>query len=165
MSSVITISQPPTIPGGSKTAESNTDPAVGPFSPEVEVEITEPEDEDIFASSESELSDAEEKDRARQTSLEKLQSTPATPPPPQNTSSEKGKQKSLDVDFGFHRRLRRTRDRPDAVIVLREEKVRKGSSHRSHIEHELTSHFHQASTFHDFLKFVYPQSVPLVTTD
>ena len=121
-SSVITISQPPVVPGSSKSTDSaSTETKITPFASETQASET--EDEDILASSDSDSGDPEDKDHARQSSLEKLQSAS---PPPQTIilSPEKGKQRTFDIDQGLKTlRRRKTKENPDAVIVLKEEKV------------------------------------------
>ena len=117
VSSVITISQPPLVP--------NSDASLPPQTSEatlVQVE-SEPEadgaESDAKASdseAETEAADDEEKERARLESLNKLQS-------PTSVSFDKGKGRSLDVP-GFSAKRRTRHKGPDAVIVLKEEKVR-----------------------------------------
>lgn len=156
MSSVITISQPPSVPG----SKSNPDvPAAMSFTPEDSThdsasdtasDCSSPVEIENPPASESETSESEpeqlesakpisgSKAQARGTSLAKLQG-------PGNVKHEfMGKHKvnrsgSQNTPATVKKR-RRNHDQ-DAVIVLKEEK---------------------ASIFHDFLKFVYPQYVPFV---
>lgn len=159
MSSIITISQPPTIPG----RKSNPDvPAAMSFAPEDDThdssasdtasDCSSPVEIENPPASESETSESEpeqlepaspmskRKAHARGASLAKLQGSgnakhdfkckhKATLSASQNT-------------IATVKRRRRT-DEQDAVIVLKEEK---------------------ANIFHDFLKFVYPQYVRLSWT-
>ncbi|EIW63429.1 uncharacterized protein TRAVEDRAFT_161742 [Trametes versicolor FP-101664 SS1] len=153
MSSVITISQPPTVPGGSASSQRQSEITFAPMDPDLDpdelafdVDII----RDDLTDGESELS-SEDKAKAREDSLSKLeQSSPATPTSPNTTL--KGKAKAPDVDGKppaslasrtSKRRQTRLQDkRPDAIIVLKEEK---------------------ASTFHDFLKYIYPHLVCTIT--
>ena len=122
ISSVITISQPPTVPGERKASERLTETS---FTREV-IEL-EPDESDVDIrgeTSESDMSDVEkDRDRARQESLEKLQSA-SSPTKSINT----GKHKTLGLDIKSSDRVRRRAKArgPDAVIVLKEEKVRHG---------------------------------------
>ncbi|EGN99744.1 hypothetical protein SERLA73DRAFT_179921 [Serpula lacrymans var. lacrymans S7.3] len=143
MSSVITISQPPSIPGDKRINEVATEMTFAPVDPD---ELDSPMDLEKLMKSESDASDAEDNEpiterdedkvHARNSSLAKLQGA-------DRTKSDKGKQKrsSLDENISAKKTLKsnaKRRGKPtghDAVIVLKEER---------------------ASTFHDFLKFVYP---------
>ncbi len=133
MSSVITISQPPTVPGRSASQRQSEitfapmDPDIDPDELAFDVDII----RDDPADGESELS-SEDKAKAREDSLSKLeQSRPATPTSP--TTAFKGKAKAPDVDGKppaslASRTLKRRQTllqekRPDAIIVLKEEKV------------------------------------------
>lgn len=134
MSSVITISQPPTVPGGSASSQRQSEITFAPMDPDLDpdelafdVDII----RDDLTDGESELS-SEDKAKAREDSLSKLeQSSPATPTSP--TTTFKGKAKAPDVDGKppaslasrtLKRRQTRLQDkRPDAIIVLKEEKV------------------------------------------
>ena len=118
-SSVITISQPPSVPGERNVS----DITETMFTREI-LEV-EPDESDVDIrgeTSESDMSDVE-KDRARKESLEKLQrSTSPT------SAVGTGKQRSLDVEDPRSRPKLRKRSKakgPDAVIVLKEEKVRR----------------------------------------
>ncbi|KAI0705058.1 hypothetical protein C8T65DRAFT_239985 [Cerioporus squamosus] len=151
VSSVITISQPPSVPGGrpalsrhSEITFAPMDPDMDPDELELDVDITPGEASDTEASS-------EDKAKAREDSLSKLEKTSPTTP---TTASEKEKEKAPDVDGKtsvpptptkgrtLKRQVKPKEQRPDAIIVLKEEK---------------------ASTFHDFLKFVYPHLVCTIT--
>ncbi|KAJ7594852.1 hypothetical protein C8J56DRAFT_1023330 [Mycena floridula] len=131
MSSVITISQPPSIPGDRSIREPPTEMTFAPMDPDMDPEDLEclvefPKGED-GAPSESETSDTDSvKARARDDSLAKLQSAP----PVTVTDTDKPRERSTTKKL-----KKRLRNCPDAVIVLKEER---------------------ANTFHDFLKFVYP---------
>ncbi|KAG6917423.1 hypothetical protein DXG01_002508 [Tephrocybe rancida] len=148
MSSVITISQPPTVPGerGANT-EASTEMSFTPIDPDLdpsELDIireheappsssSEGEEEDSQSVSASEpdiatpLPQADEIARARDDSLLKLQGVDG-----RGEGSRQFKRGSVERP---HSKRPRLRHGPDAVIVLKEER---------------------ASTFHDFLKFVYP---------
>ncbi|KII92258.1 hypothetical protein PLICRDRAFT_104349 [Plicaturopsis crispa FD-325 SS-3] len=143
MSSVITISQPPSIPGDKSINEAATEMTFAPVDSDGE-----PEDVDTRPSEEDPgmKSDSEDKSKARDNSLAKLQSGAKA-----GESSAKGKEKDktpLSNDSApkspprkppqpAHATVRRRAKSigADAVISLKEER---------------------ASTFHDFLKFVYP---------
>ncbi|KAF8919953.1 hypothetical protein CPB85DRAFT_1373197 [Mucidula mucida] len=133
MSSVITISQPPSIPGEKRKNNIATDVTFSPLEADEDIEVigegdvSRPASDGSAPVSESENSDAEEarnqaKARAINDSLAKLQSKSSP------TSEAKAVKKVAMVK-------RRPKNGPDAVIVLKEER---------------------ASSFHDFLKFVYP---------
>ncbi|THU95344.1 hypothetical protein K435DRAFT_755796 [Dendrothele bispora CBS 962.96] len=144
MSSVITISQPPSIPGEKKIHEAPTEMTFAPMDPDTDTEGLEivPDIEapksDSTQSSDTESSEPESpRTRARNSSLAKLQSSSSvlkvTPQSPESStspvlSSPTRKRAKATVK-------RRPYNNPDAVVVLKEER---------------------ASTFHDFLKFVYP---------
>ena len=119
-SSVITISQPPPNPGD-RSADRKTETT---FTREI-MEF-EPDESDVDIrtdDNESELSDAD-KDRARKESLDKLQSSNS---PTVSTFSEAALPKPLDMPKRSVTKIRRRTaraNRPDAVIVLKEEKVR-----------------------------------------
>jgi hypothetical protein len=120
MSSVITISQPPTIP--------RTDSSLPPPTSEATLVQLESDPEHDGFESDARASDSEvenggkDKERARMESLSKLES-----PAADELGSEpgKGKRRNLDVENTLRTSVRRrTRRRgPDAVIVLKEEKV------------------------------------------
>ncbi|THH03548.1 hypothetical protein EW146_g10411, partial [Bondarzewia mesenterica] len=177
MSSVITISQPPVIPGGKRRSDVPTEMTFAPMDPDGDPEEL---DIDFEDSSEAEVSDSsqagltrkedatinegnkekkktnmkkdvevkpEEKETARKESLDKLQGSSAKmeESAAPSAAGEKGKPKAKGGDTvrlswkkGSTEAAVRRRQKvngPDAVIVLKEEK---------------------ASTFHDFLRFVYP---------
>ncbi|KAG6864794.1 hypothetical protein C0991_007124 [Blastosporella zonata] len=145
MSSIITISQPPTVP--SESAKANTE-ASSQMSFTPLDHDTDSSELDIIAEQEapSNTSECEEEDseatgpefnivtplpneiaRARDNSLAKLQGA--------DTKNEGSRQhKRASVERPLRRQTRHVHG-PDAVIALKEER---------------------ASTFHDFLKFVYP---------
>ncbi|RDB16811.1 hypothetical protein Hypma_002664 [Hypsizygus marmoreus] len=143
MSSVITISQPPSIPGDRKKAEISTEMSFAPVDPDVdpaELEMIEEYDvtrvdsasESDGAEADSELDAAgplpDEIARARNSSLAKLQGESSSRQSRRNSLEAR----ALEKKMGTRRRMA---NGPDAVIVLKEER---------------------ASTFHDFLKYVYP---------
>ncbi|KAH7928895.1 hypothetical protein BV22DRAFT_1110181 [Leucogyrophana mollusca] len=150
LSSVITISQPPSIPGEKGINEVPTEMTFTPEEPEdspIEVNLPR-KSSDTSGTSESEDSDLDtfhddhQKVHARNNSLAKLQGEGEG-----NTKHDipqaKGRQKSEDRvpprrtshSANAAARRRQKTSGHDAVIVLKEER---------------------ASTFHDFLKFVYP---------
>ncbi|KAI0745991.1 hypothetical protein C8Q76DRAFT_790297 [Earliella scabrosa] len=148
VSSVITISQPPSVPGGKPTLESHSEITFAPMDPDMDPDELDL-DFDIDGTSDIEAS-SEDKAKAREDSLNKLEKTSPTTP---TTPSGKGKAKAPDVDGKTStpstptsrapkRQAQEKEKRPDAIIVLKEEK---------------------ASTFHDFLKFVYPHLVCTIT--
>lgn len=166
MSSVITISQPPTIPGDKRHSDLPTEMTFAPMDPDID-----PEDLDVdldineSSETEAETSDSspntpkkdtekvkvredsakspEEKESARKESLDRLQGgtlspkVEATMPPeieavpgPSNVPKEKLKGKSDTVRLSWKKgtpeaavRRRKKINGPDAVIVLKEEKV------------------------------------------
>ncbi|KAF8894144.1 hypothetical protein BD779DRAFT_1660891 [Infundibulicybe gibba] len=162
MSSIITISQPPSIPGDRNNYEVPTemtfapmDPDMDPDSLEIAVDMdTAKASTDNGSTSEGEGESESEGEatnpdsapkqaaraRARDQSLAKLQNVDlgpdanTQPQPTVQGATEAGpsRAKVLPAQATIRRRLR---DGPDAVIVLKEER---------------------ASTFHDFLRYVYP---------
>ncbi|EPT04537.1 hypothetical protein FOMPIDRAFT_1156767 [Fomitopsis schrenkii] len=134
VSSVITISQPPTVPGRMSNMEASPEMTFAPHDPDLD-----PEELDLDAEPEGDPSPVE-KAKAREDSLSKLESTvssavmPSTNPP----DGEKEKTKPM----GLKEKRRTKVKKPDAIIILKEEK---------------------ASTFHDFLKYVYPHLVCTIT--
>ncbi|KAL9711814.1 hypothetical protein Ac2012v2_004886 [Leucoagaricus gongylophorus] len=133
MSSVITISQPPVVPGDKPDLEAEMTFAPMDLASN-QVELDGLLDSDGVRLSENECSDAERsiisKFQARDDSLAKLQGSGSVHKKLEDTTS--GTRKLSAAHAKVRRRLK---DGPDAVIVLKEER---------------------ASTFHDFLKFVYP---------
>ncbi|KAI0085061.1 hypothetical protein BDY19DRAFT_967807 [Irpex rosettiformis] len=136
VSSIITISQPPHV----ATPDGHVEKTLAELSQEIEiVEATDDEFEADVEGDGTDLEDAE-KTKAREASLQQLQSNASSP-----SSSYKGKWKVLEIDSHLRPRSRVTRHgkhAPDAVIVLKEEK---------------------AATFHDFLRYVYPHLVCTIT--
>lgn len=120
MSSVITISQPRTIPGSSSSPDGNPELSLAFL--EQEIEFVETLEDDKEGEDETSDGDGEWKDAARQRSLEKLQNASN---PPSSALLDKGKHKALEVDVGrpYNRVRKRSKQGPDAVIVLKEEKV------------------------------------------
>ncbi|KAJ7084305.1 hypothetical protein B0H15DRAFT_1023808 [Mycena belliarum] len=133
MSSIITISQPPSNPGDRSNHEAPTEMTFAPMDSDNDSEESDTTKEggaDSAAASEGDRSNTdaakqEAKAQAIDESLAKLQSRSPTSI---NTSHVKVPPAQATVK-------RRVKSGPDAVIVLKEER---------------------ASTFHDFLKFVYP---------
>ncbi|KAJ6586841.1 hypothetical protein DFH09DRAFT_909712 [Mycena vulgaris] len=132
MSSIITISQPPSNPGDRSNHEAPTEMTFAPMDPDNESEDADTlkDGTDSAPASEGEGSDTEAakqeaKAQAIDESLAKLQSRSRS-----STDSTHVKVAPAQVTI-----KRRVKSGPDAVIVLKEER---------------------ASTFHDFLKFVYP---------
>lgn len=125
VSSIITISQPPHV----ATPDGYNENSLAELTQEIK--IGESTDDDSLAAEESgseveveaEEGDlpSEEKEKARQASLQQLQNTGLSIP-----SSSKGKWKVLDSGSSIrpHSRVQRhAKHTPDAVIVLKEEKV------------------------------------------
>ncbi|TDL26245.1 hypothetical protein BD410DRAFT_764711 [Rickenella mellea] len=172
MSSVITISQPPSVPGekGSTPAARDSapemtfapiDPDINPEELEVDVEVADAKSgfdfdtisagscsldgESSASASESESDSKGHKERERHRSLDKLQGGSSRLSSQSEDVEEKEKADKPSGLSCFHNHsnhptqahVKRSRkpNTPDAVIVLKEEK---------------------ASTFHDFLRFVYP---------
>ncbi|KAG6813639.1 hypothetical protein H0H92_008875 [Tricholoma furcatifolium] len=141
MSSVITISQPPTVPGDKSKAKAETstemtfapmdsdlDPSLDFISEHDPAPTSESEDEITSGSELGASSPLPDKVvHARNSSLAKLQGS-------DDTIDKSGQSHRASVERSFPRRNRLAQG-PDAVIVLKEER---------------------ASTFHDFLKYVYP---------
>jgi len=137
MSSIITISQPPSIPGDKNMQEKPTAMTFAPMEHEDLEVVLENDTAKGDGDGETGSEDGDDEDdaakqearaRAINLSLEKLQSG----------SRSSTSESHLKVDENEKRRTplrRRLNNGPDAVIVLKEER---------------------ASTFHDFLKYVYP---------
>ncbi|KAH9892469.1 hypothetical protein C8Q73DRAFT_698142 [Cubamyces lactineus] len=147
VSSVITISQPPSVPGSSSATQRRSEITFAPIDPDLdpdEIDL----DIDINADepSDGEPSSAD-KAKAREDSLNKLQkSNPPTPTSPDTKGKGKATAdvdgKSAPASRSAKRVAKGDEPRPDAIIVLKEEK---------------------ASTFHDFLKYIYPHLVCTIT--
>ncbi|KAI0256417.1 hypothetical protein BJV78DRAFT_464591 [Lactifluus subvellereus] len=173
MSSVITISQPPTVPGDKTHPDAPTAMTFAPVDPdldpeELDIDISESSEPEVIESSTSTIVDAGGDDKqthgvesctlseaeaqkkkaheaARMESLEKLQrgaggnARAAQGGSSARSDREKGsgivKLSWKRGNAGASVRHQQMASNPDAVIVLKEEK---------------------ASTFHDFLRFVYP---------
>ncbi|CCM05061.1 uncharacterized protein FIBRA_07267 [Fibroporia radiculosa] len=135
VSSVITISQQPTVRGGPSKLEASPQMTFARAESDMDVE-------DVCI--DSDLDTFEDgpvgRENARETSLTKLEGASA---PSSNETSpvrSKGKQKyAVSRSQAKHHRKKK---RPDAVILLKEER---------------------ASTFHDFLKYVYPHLACTIT--
>ncbi|KAJ7783040.1 hypothetical protein B0H16DRAFT_1495132 [Mycena metata] len=130
MSSIITISQPPSNPGDRSNHEAPTEMTFAPMDDSPDDSDSLKEGVDSAPASEGEGTDPETeaarqdaKAQAIDESLAKLQSRSRS-----SSSTETNRVKVATIK-------RRVKSGPDAVIVLKEER---------------------ASTFHDFLKFVYP---------
>lgn len=172
MSSVITISQPPSVPGDKTYPDAPTAMAFAPMDPdmdpeELDIDVSESSEPEVIESSHSPTSDdahgtepvalseggsctatptRKSHEAARQASLEKLLRNSTTPPgdAPRDTDKEKG---DRIVKLSWKRanapaKYHQATSNPDAVIVLKEEK---------------------AGTFHDFLRFVYPSMECTIT--
>ncbi|KAI0374150.1 hypothetical protein BV20DRAFT_988489 [Pilatotrama ljubarskyi] len=135
MSSVITISQPPTVPGDSSSADRQSEITFAPMDPDLDPDEL-PLDIDINRDGPNDDEPStRDKAKAREDSLNKLQSSNPAP-------DVDGKPPVASVSRGMTSRTREKEPRPDAIIVLKEEK---------------------ASTFHDFLKYIYPHLVCTIT--
>lgn len=164
-SSIITIHQPPLVPQNASSSE------MGSESTEIQHTSTEfatmdliddIEDTDIFTLSEDdeEEPDEEKKENDRNASFEKLEggrashssSASATP---SSSNSRRLSQSRSGINSAHRSRRGRIR-MPEAYVELKEEKVRPPSSICVFRLIDIAS---QAATFHDFLKFVYPQYV------
>ncbi|KAL0956014.1 hypothetical protein HGRIS_002189 [Hohenbuehelia grisea] len=148
MSSVITISQPPSVPGDKSIPEVPTEMTFAPVDPDLDpddIEILTPGDIANGSSpsrSEGEAngsgsgsgssteSGTEDKEKARDSSLAKLQAKSIG-----SATNDGRKLPAKTISPAQATVMRRLKNGPDAVIVLKEER---------------------ASTFHDFLKFIYP---------
>ncbi|KAF9452344.1 hypothetical protein P691DRAFT_829342 [Macrolepiota fuliginosa MF-IS2] len=135
MSSVITISQPPTVPGDSPGTEAEVSFTImGPDADPVELDTL--FDTDAVRLGENEGGDAEaanqSRSQVRDDTLAKLQGSGSAP---EKSALEDSTSSLRKVSTAHAKVKRRPKDGPDAVIVLKEER---------------------ASTFHDFLKFIYP---------
>ncbi|KAH9847163.1 hypothetical protein C2E23DRAFT_849784 [Lenzites betulinus] len=148
MSSIITISQPPTVPGGDPSAQRQSEITFAPMDPDMDpdelvldVDIL----PDEFSEAEAEPSSAD-KAKAREDSLNKLEkpntATPASPTTKAKAPDVDGKPRPVTALRAAKRLTRAKEVSPDAIIVLKEEK---------------------ASTFHDFLKYIYPHLVCTIT--
>lgn len=128
MSSVITISQPPSNPGDKGNREGPTEMTFAPMDPDVypdDLEILVPGElagTEPTTSSDSEEGDSakEERAKARNSSLAKLQGT-SSRSSTDNISLEVPTTAKSTTQSTLKRRLR---NGPDAVIVLKEERVR-----------------------------------------
>lgn len=117
MSSVITISQPPSIPGGKLVPEVPTEMTFAPMDPDTEDLESAPEVKSDGENSDLEATTAQQaKERARNGSLAKLQGTSSSSHPDDNQIIKKLPPAQATV-------RRRVKNGPDAVVVLKEEKV------------------------------------------
>lgn len=153
ISSIITISQPPSDPA-KQEHEARTEMSFAPMDPDSgELEVVDIPDTDTKSGSEG--SDTESlKRKERGDSLARLEAG----------YSQRGRNPSNSRKKKIppaHATLicRKFQNGPDAVIVLKEERV---WSSLASLVTWLTGNS-QATTFHDFLKFVYPQYVPQLT--
>ncbi|KZT10746.1 uncharacterized protein LAESUDRAFT_672210 [Laetiporus sulphureus 93-53] len=140
ITSVVTISQPPSVPGSRHKLDDSPELTFAPVDPNAE-----PEDLDLGADSASEKDvDAQpspvDKTKARESSLNKLESA-GTSSFATAMSGEKSKP-STSEPSGLKAKRYAKGKRPEAIIILKEEK---------------------ASIFHDFLKYVYPHLVCTIT--
>jgi hypothetical protein len=123
MSSVITISQPPVVPGDKPDLEAEM--TFSPMDPDSDhTELDEFFETDAARSSENEGSDAEgssiSKSQARDNSLAKLQGSCSV----QEKSPPEDAPVSVRKVSAAHAKVkRRPKDGPDAVIALKEERV------------------------------------------
>lgn len=183
MSSVITISQPPIVPGDKTYPDAPTAMAFAPMDPdldpeELDIDVSESSEPEVIESSltsadahPTELGVRSEggsrtatpkrktHEAARQESLEKLSRNAAPQPGDAPRVAEKDKGDKI-VKLSWKRANASAKhhpvtSNPDAVIVLKEEKVRLLVLFLSFSGHALIRA--QASTFHDFLRFVYPR--------
>ena len=171
MSSVITISQPPSIPGDRNNTDIPTEMTFTPMDPEAESsELEAILDHDAPRSDSASQSEGEDGDgapselaphtpspeaiaQARRKSLAALEGEKLA----KNSVCEGGMRQSQPTTMQARTRERKRRrgrvnNAPDAVIVLKEERVGLFP-----LDYILCLDIPQASTFHDFLKFVYPQ--------
>ncbi|KAH8107974.1 hypothetical protein BXZ70DRAFT_913516 [Cristinia sonorae] len=145
MSSVITIPQPPTVPGEQLRSDTSTEIVFAPVDPELYGEDGEYDFDDEDHTDTIVEDDAKAKERQR--SLDILQNAPQ-PSTYEQAESEKLKHKTSDPGKPKEKKAQaKVQRRPkssgqDAVIVLKEEK---------------------ANTFHDFLKWIYPHLVCTIT--
>lgn len=115
MSSVITISQPPSIPGGKSIPEVPTEMTFAPMDPDTEDLEAAVDVKSDGESSDFEATTEQAKAQARNGSLAKLQGTSSSHP------DENHIVKKLPPAQATVRR--RVKNGPDAVVVLKEEKV------------------------------------------
>jgi hypothetical protein len=156
MSSIITISQPPSVPGSKGIADAPTAMTFAPVEPEPDelVDDSKTKPTDCGPSIDSDASpDESEQIKARDCSLNKLEGNSSKEPGPSVPQSNKDKpssncRKTLTLrkrpDFHF----------PEAVIILKEEKVCPSCCNLLFHNPDIVR---KASTFHDFLRFVYPK--------
>ena len=91
----------------------------------------EPEDLDLDGEPEPDPSPSD-KAKAREDSLSTLENTGTSPPAIRPPEGDRARESAMSLQ----EKRRKKGKKPDAIIILKEEK---------------------ASTFHDFLKYVYPQ--------
>ncbi|ETW80484.1 hypothetical protein HETIRDRAFT_33355 [Heterobasidion irregulare TC 32-1] len=135
MSSVITISQPPIVLGDKRRSDAPTEMTFAPMDPDIDPEEL---DIDLGESSDAEASDSSQAILITQDDERPNVEMSAEPKKNPGTMKERGNRASATKVVGATEAAVRRRQKvngPDAVIVLKEEK---------------------ASTFHDFLHFVYP---------
>jgi len=151
MSSVITISQPPSVPGEASIPEGSPEMTFAPIDPDLDLEELDLDIDSRGETSESDLSDTgTKKVHAREKSLSKLQGGSSSVTVvggaedatngKRKTGSDKDKSKEKKAQAKVKRKP--NLNGPDAVIVLKEEK---------------------AGTFHDFLKYIYPHLTCTIT--
>lgn len=116
MSSVITISQPPSIPGGKSIPEVPTEMTFAPMDPDTEDLEAAVDVKSDGESSDFEATTEQAKAQARNGSLAKLQGTSSSSHPDDNHIIKKLPPAQATV-------RRRVKNGPDAVVVLKEEKV------------------------------------------
>ncbi|EMD37723.1 hypothetical protein CERSUDRAFT_50522 [Gelatoporia subvermispora B] len=157
ISSIITISQAPVTGAGQSAADGAPESHMtfAPMDPDMDPdEVDLALDFDLVGNtSGSEAGSMKDKEKARESSMKKLEGSPTavvkfatSKQKPSDADDEQSDSTDAAANATAKPRLRRRSKlsdrRPDAVIVLKEEK---------------------ASTFHDFLKFVYPHLVCTIT--
>ena len=156
MSSIITISQPPSVPGDKSITETPIEMTFAPF----EGDHDEPFYSDTPAVTSESEDEACKKANSIDESLRKLEAgtrRDSRQSSPQTDDRKRSDHKTPGLQATTKRRKKA--NKPDAVIVLKEEKVRTCSPlhHFSLARVLIEGAKIKASTFHDFLKFVYPQ--------
>ena len=149
MSSIITISQPPSVPGDKSITETPIEMTFAPL----EGDHDEPSYSDTAAVTSESEDEACKKATNIDESLRKLEA--GSQPSPQTDDRKRSDYKIPGLQATTKRRKKS--NKPDAVIVLKEEKVRICHHHFTLARGLIEPAKIKASTFHDFLKFVYPQ--------
>lgn len=146
MSSVITISQPPPVPGDRPPADNHTEMTFAPMDPDLDPTLCNSSDcqhsEALYISEDAASSPSDEGDveKRRQESLDKLVDASNSTKKSLFVDSSNKQKDRISALGGKNSLASKRRNNqpavPDAVIVLKEE--------RAHI-------------FHDFLRYAYPQ--------